>query len=83
MMDEFKKRRGYDLFPHLPNVLFNTGAMGNVTDFKYGVNMAPEFASMIRRMRYDFELTKAEPLEERFIKPYDEWERLRHKMVWP
>jgi hypothetical protein len=73
MMDEFKKRRGYDFFPYLPFVLFKTGAMGNVTDFKYGVNMSPEFEAIIRRMRYDFELTKAELLEERFIKTYVEW----------
>jgi hypothetical protein len=73
IMQEFEKRRGYDLFPYLPFVLFKTGAMGNVTDFKYGVNMTPEFEGMIRRMRYDFELTKAELLEENFIKPYTEW----------
>ncbi|MEI6048985.1 MAG: glycosyl hydrolase [Bacteroidota bacterium] len=71
--DEFKKRRGYDIFPYLPFILFKIGAMGNVTDFKYGVSMSPDFEAMIRRMRYDFELTKAELLEERFIKTYVEW----------
>jgi hypothetical protein len=73
MMDEFRKRRGYDLFPYLPFVLFKTGAMGNITDLKYGVSMSPEFEAMIRRMRYDFEITKAELLEERFIETYAEW----------
>jgi len=73
IMDEFKNRRGYDIFPYLPFVLFKTGAMGNVTDFKYGVSMSPEFEAMIRRMRYDYEITKAELLEEQFIKPYTEW----------
>ena len=73
IMEEFKNRRGYDLFPYLPFVLFKTGAMGNVTDFKYGVNMSAEFEGMIKRMRYDFELTKAELLEERFINTYVEW----------
>jgi hypothetical protein len=73
MVVEFKKRRGYDLFPYLPFVLFKTGAMGNVTDFKYGVNMSPEFEAMICRMRYDFELTKAELLDERFIQAYVGW----------
>jgi hypothetical protein len=73
IMDEFKNRRGYDLFPFLPYVLFKTGAMGNVTDFKYGVSMSPELEEMIRRMRYDFELTKAELLEERFIETYTAW----------
>jgi hypothetical protein len=73
IMDEFKNRRGYDIFPYLPYVLFKTGAMGNVTDFKYGVSLSPQFEELIRRMRYDFELTKAELLEERFIKTYAEW----------
>jgi hypothetical protein len=73
IMEEFQRRRGYDLFPFLPFVLFKTGAMGNVTDFKYGTGMSPDFENMIRRMRYDFEITKAELLAERFIKPYVEW----------
>jgi hypothetical protein len=73
IMEEFKKRRGYDLLPVLPFVLFKTGAMGNIIDFKYGADMSPDFEAMIRRMRYDFEITKAELLEERFIKPYTGW----------
>jgi len=73
IMDEFQKRRGYDIYPYLPLVLFKTGAMGNVTDFKYGVTMSAGFENMIRRMRYDFEITKAELLAERFINPYVEW----------
>jgi hypothetical protein len=73
IMDEFQKRRGYDLFPYLPFVLFKTGAMGNVTDFKYGAGMSSGFENMIRRMRYDFEITKAELLDERFIQTYVGW----------
>jgi len=73
LMDEFKKRRGYDISPFLPFVLFKTGGMGNVTDFKYGVTMTSDFERMICRMRYDFEITKAEILEERFIKTYTSW----------
>jgi len=73
LMDEFKRRRGYDIYPYLPFILFKTGGMGNVTDTKYGVVMAPDFEKMICRMRYDFETTKAEILEERFIKTYTGW----------
>jgi len=36
IMDEFRKRRGYDIFPYLPFILFKTGAMGNIADMKYG-----------------------------------------------
>jgi hypothetical protein len=72
-MDEFEKRKGYDIFPFLPFVLFKTGGMGNVTDFKYGVTLSAEMENMVRRMRYDFEMAKAEILEERFIKTYVDW----------
>jgi len=73
IMEEFKQRRGYDIFPYLPFVLFRTGGMGNVTDFKYGVTFTPDFEEMIARMRYDFEFTKSELLEERFIRTYTGW----------
>jgi hypothetical protein len=73
MMSEFRKRKGYDIYPFLPFVLFKTGAMGNVTDFKYGVTLSPEMENMIRRMRYDFEVLKAELLRENFIKTYIDW----------
>jgi hypothetical protein len=73
IMDEFKKRRGYDIFPWLPFVLFKTGAMGNITDLNYGVPVSPELEREICLMRYDFEITKAELLEERFFKPYTSW----------
>lgn len=73
MLEEFRNRKGYDLSKNLPFILFKTGAMGNVTDFKYGVSMSPEVENLIRRMRYDFEMTKAELLEERFIKTFVDW----------
>lgn len=73
IMEEFTKRRGYNLFPFLPFVLFRTGAMGNVTDFNYGVKMSAAFEDTIQRMRYDFELTKAELMEERFLSAFTAW----------
>ena len=84
MLEEFREKKGYDLSHYLPFILFKTGAMGNVTDFKYGVSMSPEIENMIRRMRYDFEMTKAELLEERFIKTYTEWcRRIECKIACP
>lgn len=73
MREEFFRRRGYDIFPYLPFILFRTGAMGNVTDFKYGVEFGSGFSDMICRMRHDFETTKAELLEERFLKTFAGW----------
>ena len=73
MRSEFNSRRGYDIFPFLPFVLFRTGAMGNVTETGYGVSFGQAYEEMIRRMRYDFETTKAELLEERFLRTFASW----------
>jgi hypothetical protein len=73
MREEFIRRRGYDIFPYMPFILFRTGSMGNVTDWKYGAEFNPAFRDMIGRMRYDFETTKAELLEERFLKSFSQW----------
>jgi hypothetical protein len=73
MQKEFIHRRGYDIVPFLPFVLFRTGAMGNVTDYKYGAAYGTEFDDMMRRMRYDFETTKAEILEQRFLAIFASW----------
>jgi hypothetical protein len=75
MMSEFKKRRGYDLYPYLPFVLFKIGGMGNTTglDLVYPVKTSPEIKKMTDRMRYDFELTKAEIFQERFVHTFAQW----------
>jgi hypothetical protein len=73
MAEEFIVRRGYDIMPWLPFLLFRTGSMGNITDRKYGAVMSSGFEEMINRMRYDFEITRAELLNERFIEPYIQW----------
>ncbi|KMQ64477.1 glycoside hydrolase family 2 [Chryseobacterium angstadtii] len=75
MMNEFQKRRGYDLYPYLAFVLFKIGSMGNTTgtNILYPVKTEPEFKKMINRMRYDFELTKAEIFRERFADTFVQW----------
>ena len=73
MREEFFRRRGYDIYPFLPFILFRTGSMGNVTDWNYGSGFSPVIRDMISRMRYDFETTKAELLEERFLKSFALW----------
>jgi hypothetical protein len=73
MEEVFRRRNGYDLMPCLPYVLFKTEGMGNVSNYDYGVGMAPEFREMIERIRFDMETTKAEMLLERFTKTYVEW----------
>jgi len=73
MMAEFQKRRGYDLYPYLPFILFKTGRMGNTIDLNYAVKISPEMEKMLNRMRYDFEYTKAELFRERFSNSFSQW----------
>lgn len=73
LAEEFKKRRGYELMPYLPFTMFKVGRLGAVVDGNYGVSKTPEFAEVIKRVRFDFELTKAELLHERFTETYLQW----------
>jgi glycosyl hydrolase family 106( putative alpha-L-rhamnosidase) len=73
MVDEFRRRRGYDLMPYLPFTMFKTGAMGNIYDMNYGAVMGAEMKDMISRVRYDFDVTKSELIQERFIKVFAAW----------
>jgi hypothetical protein len=71
--EEFKKRRGYDMMPYLPFTMFKVGRLGAVVDENYGATKTPEFAEVIKRVRFDFELTKAELFDERFTQTYLQW----------
>uniref|UniRef100_UPI003217A23D glycosyl hydrolase n=1 Tax=uncultured Draconibacterium sp. TaxID=1573823 RepID=UPI003217A23D len=73
MATEFKKRRGYELMPYLPFTMFKVGRLGAVVDANYGVTKTGDFAEEIKRVRFDFELTKAELLHERFTQTYLQW----------
>lgn len=73
MAKEFENRRGYDILPYLPFILFKIGSMGNTLSYEPKIKMTPEMDNRIQRMRYDFEYTKAELLRERFTTTYQEW----------
>ncbi len=71
--EEFQKRRGYDIMPYLPFILFKVGRLGGVIDENYGAVKTSGFTEDIKRVRFDFELTKAELLRERFTLTYLQW----------
>jgi alpha-L-rhamnosidase len=73
MQAEFQKRRGYDLMPWLPFLLYKIAGMGNTLVYDHGAEHGPAFKEMIQRARYDFELTKAELIKERFVRPFINW----------
>jgi hypothetical protein len=73
MLAEFKRRRGYDLAPYLPFVLFKVGEMGNAVSTPYGARLTTEFEKQTHAVRYDFETTKHELFQERFVGTFAAW----------
>jgi hypothetical protein len=73
LFEEFKQRNGYDLEPYFPFILFKVGHMGNAINEEYGARFSPAFQDIIKRVRYDFEVTKDELFKERFILTFHDW----------
>ena len=73
MAAEFKARRGYDVMPYLHFILFEGGKMGNVSSYAPPIEVSDSLQGIIERVRYDFETTKAELLEERFLRVFARW----------
>jgi hypothetical protein len=76
LFTEFKRRRGYDLEPYLPFVLFK---INRKSTYNGGQELAdnPGFSAQttdeLERVRYDFETTRLELFDERFLKTFIEW----------
>jgi alpha-L-rhamnosidase len=70
---EFLNRRGYELGPYLPFILYKIGSMGNNIDPEYGAQHGEVFRQLTGRVRFDFDLTKTELLRERFVAPFLAW----------
>jgi len=73
MLSEFRRRRGYDLSLWIPFVLFKVGGMGNAVAEKYGASFSHELEAQINLVRYDFETTKHELFQERFVLTFAKW----------
>lgn len=70
---EFLRRRGYDPMPWLPFTMFKVGRLGDAESFDYGAKKGAAFQDLVNRARFDFELTKAELLQERYTETFLEW----------
>lgn len=73
LAEEFEKRRGYDIRPWLPFTMFKVARLGNVENYDYGAKKGERFLEEVNRARFDFELTKAELLHERYTKTLVQW----------
>ena len=55
--------------------MFEVGRLGDVKSFEYGSKKSAKFEEEVNRVRFDFELTKAELLDERFYGTMGEWSK--------
>ena len=77
-LDEFERRRGYDLRPWLP-ALFVAGADNFFVSDVFGVHPEPDFGlgADADRVRWDYELTVSDLVIERFYDTSREWAAAR------
>lgn len=73
MAEQFRQRRRYELTPWLPFILFEVGEMGNAVSGDYGATLSPELKRQTELVRFDFETTKHELFQERFIQTFARW----------
>lgn len=76
--DEFLRRRGYDIMPWLPFLMYKVGRLGEVMDYNFGAKKSPDFQQLLNRVRFDYELTKAELLRDRYSKTFQQWCKDKH-----
>ena len=78
LLDEFERRRGYDLRPWLP-ALFVAGADNFFVSDVFGVHPDPDFGlgADADRVRWDYELTVSDLVIERFYDTSHEWAAAR------
>ena len=71
--DEFKSRRGYDVTPYLPYILYKVGHMGHAIEGNEITQVTGTAKEEIDRVRYDFFNTCMEITRDRFLKTYTQW----------
>lgn len=73
MFEQFKERKGYDLAPYFPFILFKVGEMGNAAEGYDGSKFGQELQQTINYVRYDFEDVRITLFKERFIDTFVSW----------
>ena len=71
--EEFKARRGYDIMPWFPFIMFRMGRLGDVDDYTFGGAKSEAFQEQVDRVRYDFEITRMELNYERYTRTFLAW----------
>lgn len=71
--EEFQNRRGYDVTPYLPFILYKVGHMGHAIEGAVSTTLSGSAKEEVDRVRYDFFITCMDIVRDRFLKPYTQW----------
>jgi hypothetical protein len=70
---EFKRRRGYDVTPYLPFILYRVGHMGRPIRNDGITQLSGAAKEEVARVRHDFFVTCIDLMRDRFLMPYTGW----------
>jgi hypothetical protein len=72
-LDEFKRRKKYDIKPYLPFILFKVGGMGSKVESGEITVLSGEAKEIVERARYDFYTCCMAIITDRFLITYTKW----------
>ncbi|MDR1780050.1 MAG: hypothetical protein LBR50_04880 [Tannerella sp.] len=72
-LEEFKRRKGYDIKPYLPFILFKVGGMGAKVEGGEITKLSGEAKEAVDRARYDFYTACMGIITDRFLITYTKW----------
>jgi hypothetical protein len=76
--EEFRRRRGYELEPYLPFILYKVGHMGHAVEGTVATLLTGAAKEEVDRVRYDFFVTCMDVMRDRFLQPYTQWCNRHH-----
>ncbi|MDR1864211.1 MAG: hypothetical protein LBR08_01430 [Bacteroidales bacterium] len=76
--EEFRRRRGYDVEPYLPFILYRVGHMGHAVEGGAATLLSGDAKEEVDRVRYDFFVTCMDVMRDRFLRPYTQWCNKHH-----
>lgn len=71
--EQYIRRRGYDVTPYLPFILYKVGHMGHAVEGGEVTELTGGAKEEVARVKHDFYVTCMEIVRDHFVKPYTAW----------
>ena len=72
-VEEFVRRKGYDITPYLPFILYKVGHMGHALAGQAETVLKGSASEDVARARYDFFTFCMDLMQDRFLKTFNSW----------